>query len=156
MQAGGVDPQGITPQVYFSPGGAVLPAQSPNALAFSGSGILDSLVNGTNSSPSGNPNLSYSDTPGCGHDAACMWAGHQAEINNLINNNSVQSCANPTIFLPRGIKIPLSSFFLGGGSTGSYGGGWIFQPVYNGETGDFSGGGWLPTGGGSHPPKMSY
>jgi hypothetical protein len=40
MQAGGVDPQGITPQVYFSPGGAVRPAQSPNALAFSGSGIL--------------------------------------------------------------------------------------------------------------------
>ena len=158
-QRAGIDPSDSSNyQVYFSPGGALLPTNNPNALVFSGSGVMDTLVNATSSGPLGTLDASYASTDGCRHDAACMWNRNQTQIDGLLTNGSippVQSCPSPTVFLPHGIKKPLSSF-PGGGSTGNSGaGGWIFQPVY-GEEGNFIGGGWLPTGGGSHLSMAPY
>jgi len=97
-------------------GGATLPQQNnSNALVFAGSGIMDSLVNGTSSTPLDTPSLNYPGTAGCGHDAACMWGGNQSQINDAITGHAVQSCPNPQVFLPKGVVIPLSAFK--GGST---------------------------------------
>jgi len=143
-------------QLYFSPGGALLPTNNPNALVFSGSGIKDTLVNATSSAPFDTPASSYAGTPGCGHDAACMWNANQIQIDSLTKNGNlpaVQSCPSPTVFLPGGIRKPLSSFFPGGGggSTGGAGAGYIFQPLY-GPEGNFVGGN-LVWGGGVTPQK---
>ena len=156
-------------QVHFSPGAALLPTNNPNALVFSGSGVLDSFVNATSSGPLGSADASYATTTGCGHDAACMWNSNQAQINGLLTNGSippVQSCPNPTVFLPHGVRIPLKSFFPGGGVGGggatANSGGPIFQRVYgpdpSGENPGqiVTGWGWLPAGPSRPQPLRPY
>jgi RHS repeat-associated protein len=122
-QLAGVDPSVSSYyQVYFSPGGALLPTNNPNALMFSGSGVLDTLVNATSSGPVGSAAVSYPGSAGCGHDAACMWNTNQSQIDSLLNNGaipSVQNCPNPTVFLPHGVTIPLQFSFTAVAGEGS-------------------------------------
>jgi hypothetical protein len=140
-------------QVFFSPGASNLPSSNTNSLLLSGSGLLDGVVNLTSGTSTGG-------TPGCGHDAACMWDNNRNAINDLLDNGTlgpVQSCPNPTVFLPHGGRIPLSLFLGGGGSLASPGQWWYFPPT-SGENGDSSiGGGWVyfpgSPSGPAAPPK---
>ena len=134
-QTAGIGPNDSSvAQVLLSPGGALLPSAgspNPNLLVFSGSGVKDSIVNGTSSASSGAATVSYPGSPGCGHDANCMMLTHQNEINQLTAQNKVQSCPNPKVFLPAGAPTPTSFRILGGsgGITGSAGGGGGFWDV---------------------------
>jgi hypothetical protein len=88
-------------QLNFSPGGAWAPPNGPSSQTFSGSGFKDFLVNLTSPGTINRPG-----SPGCGHDAACMWDQHNAQINNFFQTNKVWSCPSPTVFLPPSYKVP--------------------------------------------------
>jgi hypothetical protein len=86
-------------QVYLSPGGANLNSGgNPNFAAFAGSGVKDSLVNGTNIGPS-----DYPGTPGAGHDAVSILLGNQGAVAQTLNQ--VEQCQDTKMFLPKNYPV---------------------------------------------------